>query len=252
MPRTLCTRRPSPRPARARAYTQDDGIFRPPALRWGLVAVDSPLGLGTGQSGCSASWWGREGRPHPRACSCIRPPAQPNPTPPPTLGASGQQLVAKGAAPRRPWVPLPQSPSQTSPTSPLPEHPLPEPPPPPGGLQPTVSWEGSWRPGPRSRPPPPPPGCPLAIARSRPGDGTTCHRRSAPAPTTVHCNSTPCPCWGRWLGWGGGVVLCGRVVGGHGKQKLRNRVLRDRPAVRPRKNWSCPIATTTNPKIPVR
>ena len=70
-------------PARARAYTQDDGIFRPPALRWGLVAVDSPLGLGTGQSGCSASWWGREGSPHPRACSCMRPPAQPNPTPPP-------------------------------------------------------------------------------------------------------------------------------------------------------------------------
>ena len=73
---------PAHTPARARAYTQDDGIFRPPALRWGLVAVDSPLGLGTGQSGCSASWWGREGTPHPRACSCMRPPAQPNPTPP--------------------------------------------------------------------------------------------------------------------------------------------------------------------------
>ena len=72
---------PAHTPARARAYTQDDGIFRPPALRWGLVAVDSPLGLGTGQSGCSASWWGREGSPHPRACSCMRPPAQPNPTP---------------------------------------------------------------------------------------------------------------------------------------------------------------------------
>ena len=71
---------PAHTPARARAYTQDDGIFRPPALRWGLVAVDSPLGLGTGQSGCSASWWGREGSPHPRACSCMRPPAQPNPT----------------------------------------------------------------------------------------------------------------------------------------------------------------------------
>ena len=77
--------RPSPRPhpARARAYTQDDGIFRPLALRWGQVAVDSPLGLGTGQSGSSASWWGREGSPHPRACSCVRPPAQPNPTQPP-------------------------------------------------------------------------------------------------------------------------------------------------------------------------
>ena len=73
---------PAHTPAPARAYTQDDGIFRPPALRWGLVAVDSPLGLGTGQSGCSASWWGREGSPHPRACSCMRPPAQPNPTPP--------------------------------------------------------------------------------------------------------------------------------------------------------------------------
>ena len=73
---------PAHTPARARAYTQDDGIFRPPALRWGLVAVDSPLGLGTGQSGCSASWWGREGSPHPRACSCMRPPAQPNPTQP--------------------------------------------------------------------------------------------------------------------------------------------------------------------------
>ena len=72
---------PAHTPARARAYTQDDGIFRPPALRWGLVAVDSPLGLGTGQSGCSASWWGREGSPHLRACSCMRPPAQPNPTP---------------------------------------------------------------------------------------------------------------------------------------------------------------------------
>ena len=76
---------PAHTPARARAYTQDDGIFRPPALRWGLVAVDSPLGLGTGQSGCSASWWGREGSPHPRACSCMRPPAQPNPTQPPPL-----------------------------------------------------------------------------------------------------------------------------------------------------------------------
>ena len=74
---------PAHTPARARAYTQDDGIFRPPALRWGLVAVDSPLGLGTGQSGSSASWWGREGSPHLRACSCMRPPAQPNPTPPP-------------------------------------------------------------------------------------------------------------------------------------------------------------------------
>ena len=73
---------PAHTPARARAYTQDDGIFRPPALRWGLVAVDSPLGLGTGQSGSSASWWGREGSPHPRACSCMRPLAQPNPTPP--------------------------------------------------------------------------------------------------------------------------------------------------------------------------
>ena len=69
-------------PAHARAYTQDDGIFRPPALRWGLVAVDTPLGLGTGQPRSSASWWGREGSPHPRACSCMRPPAQPNPTPP--------------------------------------------------------------------------------------------------------------------------------------------------------------------------
>ena len=73
---------PAHTPARARAYTQDDGIFCPLALRWGLVAVDSPLGLGTGQSGSSASWWGREGSPHPRACSCMRPPAQPNPTPP--------------------------------------------------------------------------------------------------------------------------------------------------------------------------
>ena len=48
---------PAHTPSRAHAYTQDDGIFRPPALRRGLVAVDSPLGLGTGQSGCSASWW---------------------------------------------------------------------------------------------------------------------------------------------------------------------------------------------------
>ena len=47
---------PAHTPARARAYTQDDGIFHPPALRWGLVAVDSPLGHGTGQSGSSASW----------------------------------------------------------------------------------------------------------------------------------------------------------------------------------------------------
>ena len=83
MRRALRTRRPSPSNARAHAYTRDDGIFRPPALQWGLLAVDSPLGLGTRQSGCSASWWGREGRPHPRACSCTRPPAQPNPTPPP-------------------------------------------------------------------------------------------------------------------------------------------------------------------------
>ena len=76
---------PAHTPACARAYTQDDGIFRSPALRWGLVAVDSPLGLGTGQSGSSASWWGREGSPHPRACSCMRPPAQPN-QPPHCLG----------------------------------------------------------------------------------------------------------------------------------------------------------------------
>ena len=73
---------PAHTPARARADTQDDGIFRPPALRWGLVAVDSPLSLGTGQSSSSASWWGREGSPHPRACSCMRPPAQPNQTHP--------------------------------------------------------------------------------------------------------------------------------------------------------------------------
>ena len=76
---------PAHTPSPTCAYTQDDGIFRPPALRWGLVAVDSPLGLGTGQSGTSASWWGREGSPHPRACSCMRPPAQPNPTPPAAL-----------------------------------------------------------------------------------------------------------------------------------------------------------------------
>ena len=98
---------PAHTPARARAYTQDDGIFRPPALRWGLVAVDSPLGLGTGQSGCSASWWGREGSPHPRACSCMRPPAQPNPTPPPPPGndkgwgttRGGGVLLFKGTRP---------------------------------------------------------------------------------------------------------------------------------------------------------
>ena len=89
---------PAHTPAHARAYTQDDGIFRPPALRWGLVAVDSPLGLGTGQSGCSASWWGREGSPHPRACSCMRPPAQPNPTPPgppPIQGGKPQPITAR-------------------------------------------------------------------------------------------------------------------------------------------------------------
>ena len=103
--------RPSPRtplPARARAYTQDDGIFRPPALRWGLVAVDGPLGLGTGQSGSSASWWGREGSPHPRACSCMRPPAQPNPTPPPPPRAAvekwGTKPADRGAHPDRPWA----------------------------------------------------------------------------------------------------------------------------------------------------
>ena len=81
-PRAPGTQQPCPGRAHARAYTQDDGIFRPPALRWGLVAVDSPLGLGTGQSSSSASWWGREGRPRPRACSCMRLPAQPNPTQP--------------------------------------------------------------------------------------------------------------------------------------------------------------------------
>ena len=93
---------PAHTPARARAYTQDDGIFRPPALQWGPVAVDSPLGLGTRQPGSSASWWGREGSPHPRACFCMRPPAQPNPTPP-----VGEQLTAWGlmrAAWRRPAV----------------------------------------------------------------------------------------------------------------------------------------------------
>ena len=98
---------PAHTPTRACAYTQDDGIFRPRALRWGLVAVDSPLSLGTGQSGSSASWWGREGRPHPRACSCMRPPAQPNPTQPSPapaqsecpspLGPKGPTRTARGA-----------------------------------------------------------------------------------------------------------------------------------------------------------
>ena len=86
---------PAHTPSRARAYTQDDGIFRPPALRWGLVAVDSPLGLGTGQSGSSLSWWGREGSPHPRACSCMRPPAQPNPTPPPVTLSPGYPALCR-------------------------------------------------------------------------------------------------------------------------------------------------------------
>ena len=91
---------PAHTPSHARAYTQDDGIFRPPALRWGLVAVDSPLGLGTGQSGSSASWWGREGRPHPRACSRMRPPAQPNPTPPQVVPSCDRGLEGVG-----PWQP---------------------------------------------------------------------------------------------------------------------------------------------------
>ena len=90
---------PAHTPSPARAYTQDDGIFRPPALRWGLVAVDSPLGLGTGQSGSSASWWGREGSPHPRACSCMRPPAQPNPTPPKPLTVSHSYACPFGPCP---------------------------------------------------------------------------------------------------------------------------------------------------------
>ena len=52
-------------------------------------------------------------------------------------------------------------PQPTLPDPPLkapPKHPPIPPPPPPGGLRPTVSWGGSWHPGPRSRPPPPPPG----------------------------------------------------------------------------------------------
>ena len=97
MPRALAPCSPAYTPARARAYTQYDGIFRPRALWWGLVAVDSPLGLGTGQSGSSASWWGREGSPHPRACSCMRPPAQPNPTPPPPPTAKlGEKHIKRG------------------------------------------------------------------------------------------------------------------------------------------------------------
>ena len=49
------------------------------------------------------------------------------------------------------WTPPPQ------PTllEPPPHLPLLDPPPPPRGLQPTVSWGGSWRPEPRGRPPPP-------------------------------------------------------------------------------------------------
>ena len=34
-----------------------------------------------------------------------RTPTTPAPPPPPPLGAFGQQLVAKGVAPRRPWAP---------------------------------------------------------------------------------------------------------------------------------------------------
>ena len=60
--------------------------------------------------------------------------------------------------PNRPsrTLPPPPKPFPSIPPSPLPEPPLPVPPPPlPGGLRPPVSWGGSWRPGPRSRPPPP-------------------------------------------------------------------------------------------------
>ena len=81
VPRVPSTLRPCQRLARTCAYTQDDSIVRPRAFRCGLVAVDSPLGLGTRQSGSSASLWGREGRPHQRACFRMR--RQPNPTQPP-------------------------------------------------------------------------------------------------------------------------------------------------------------------------
>ena len=62
--------------------------------------------------------------------------------------------------PPPPGTGLPGAPPRTPPSqnSHLPEPPPPTPPPPPKGLQPTVSWEGSWRPKPRGRPPPPRPG----------------------------------------------------------------------------------------------
>ena len=83
---------------RAFACTQGDGIFRPPALRWVLVVVDSLLGFGTGQSGSSTAWWGKEGSPHPRACSCMRSPAQPNPTQP-CMPSPGPPLRRIGCPP---------------------------------------------------------------------------------------------------------------------------------------------------------
>ena len=55
-------------------------------------------------------------------------------TPPPPPGTPGTAGTA-----------LPGTPPRTPPS---------KPPPPPRGLRPTVSWGGSWRPGPRGRPPP--------------------------------------------------------------------------------------------------
>ena len=69
-------------------------------------------------------------------------------TPPPPTGTPGTPPPPPPREPPSP-APLLDPPLQAPP----PSKPPPPPPPPPRGLRPTVSWGGSWRPGPRGRPP---------------------------------------------------------------------------------------------------
>ena len=90
--------------------------------------------------------------------------------------------------------PPPNRPSWSPPPKPLLDPPPPMPPP-QGGLRPTVSWGGSWRPEPRGRPP-------RAPIQLHPPHHSICHNTpSIPCHSILHqsiphlsvpCHSVPC------------------------------------------------------------
>ena len=108
------------------------------------------------------------------------------------LWSEGGQVEARGAcAPHPPLPPQiappgpppPNRPSRTPPLqSPSQNPPSQTPPPPPGGLQPMVSW----RPGPRSQPPPAPPGPWLSSYTTKATASPHTHVQSL-------CTRTSCP-----------------------------------------------------------